>query len=303
MKYGKIILFLINILSFIKKTYEQESFDPAINTKSIIINDKIVYIINSADNYDIKINQEIKGNYSISFKNNKDIIKQCDSNFIIIGLDANNYLSFQKFILEDDNVQTGTFITSTLYLNPIYNFETKYIKNNEFIVYTHTSNKFNCYFIDLTQSNPIIATNEVANIPNNAVETFIKCDSFDAINFFCIYYYKVSDSWLFNYSYGNSLNKITGSICTDIWSYGNVIKVNYKREKYLVCYVKIESSNIIIDTICQYYYYENGNINLENNINLRKDSGQTFVTKPIILYQYKNSLFIQFYIKNYHFSS
>ena len=54
------------------------------------------------------------------------------------------------------------------------------------------------------------------------------------------------------------------------------------------------SLNKIYNIICQYYYFQDGKLNLEKYYDLCKDSGKIFHERPLILYSYKNSLFLQY---------
>ena len=108
-----------------------------------------------------------------------------------------------------------------------------------------------------------------------------------------------------NYTYYNltSDKKYSGNICNDKCLYGNLIKVNEYKNKYLICFGKIQTStnNEINSIICQYYYFENGKINFGQSYDFLKNSFR-IVEKSITylnLFSYENTMFMQF---NYRMS-
>jgi len=314
MKCQKNFLVFIFVYSLFRVTFEQdasETFDSEINIKSININDDLLYIINKPNNFDIKSHNHkaVLSNYS-SIYYNKDLLKLNDKYFTIIGSNSNNgSFCYQSFKIENnkiiqDNDDTGL----NLYFRNLIKLEGRYIQENKLIIYTLESRNFNCYLINMKEKQHSLK--EIGEIPDSIQEdiykyvSYIKCDSVEGINFMCIYYYqKTTNSWQMNYAYGNfdSQNVFSGSIFSETCAYGNLIRLNHFNEKkYLICYMKIGSSDLIDNVICQKFYIDNERLIIEQNYELWKDTNTYFKRKPIILYSYENSIIIEF---DYHTSS
>ena len=310
MKCQKNILFFFLSYSFFKLTFEQIEnpiiFDDEANIKTAYVGNDIVYIVNKPDNTTIGLYK--KGNISnhdAKILNYKDILKKNDSSFIIIGSndDTYNNLCFQIFSIQSNIVRRETTVCPSISFSNLFKMEARYIENNVLIIYTIEARDLFCYSINLNSYNQVKRSVKIDTVPPEGEvslsNSHIKCDSFDDINFFCIYYYKTATSWFMNYFYGifNSIMLDQGNICSDrMCSYGNLISFkDLKGQKYLICYTKINfSSNRIMGVICQYIYIENNKVKMENTYNFWKDSDLDYKDKPIILYQYKNSLFILF---------
>ena len=249
--------FLIFVLLYIKIKISLGQVDkPAyvINErtgiKSIIIGNKIVYIINNSVNLEIKvIDDEIPdSSYNLNIINHKDILKVDESNFIIIGLKNDNEICLERYAIESNTITKKRDIECYNIINSYpSNMEARYIENNKIIIYSHESKIFRYYYIDLSESS--FKSIDIASLqddPNTSESPspFIKCDSFNGLSYFCIYYYKTDISWKFNYTYGDlSTNtQASGSICNDLCTYGNIIKFQDNTEKYLICYVKMQFS-------------------------------------------------------------
>ena len=237
-------------------------------------------------------------------------MKLNNTNFIIIGSNSNNgSFCYQSFKLENnkiiqDNDDTGL----NLYFRNLIKLEGRYIQENKLIIYTLESRNFNCYLINMKEKQ--YSLKEIGTIPDTIQEddykyvSYVKCDSVEGINFMCIYYYqKTTNSWQMNYVYGNfdSHNVFSGSIFSETCAYGNLIRLNdFNEKKYLICYMKIGSSDLIDNVICQKFYIDNERLIIEQNYELWKDTNTYFKRKPIILYSYENSIIIEF---DYHTSS
>ena len=134
----------------------------------------------------------------------------------------------------------------------------------------------------------------------------IKCDAFDEINFFCIYYYYTTSQdtnsyriWEMYYKYGQFDSRNINLyyvrpevICRDMCSYGNIIKINTEENENLVCYAKQYPNNFnIYGLICQYYYFENNNLVTEQIYDFWEEPLE-YDNKPLNFYYYENSIFI-----------
>ena len=311
MKYGNYFFFLILIFfhnQIVLGQNADELEDGLVGTKSIFINDKIIYVLDIQNNFQIKsINTEINpASHNEEIKRNKNILKKDETHFIIIGLNERNKLCIEIFEFLNNNISVIRELER--YNNIPFNtpsfMEARYIEKDKLIIYTVESQKFMLYFINFNQNEPsskgieITSFQDVSNLNTNP-SPYIKCDSFDGLSFFCIYYYKTRTSWIFNYKYQNidinSESELSGNICNDICSFGNIIKVDDVIQKYLICYMRLHfSSNRIYNIICQYFYFENGKINTNHYSDLCKDSGRELVPRPLILYSYKNSMIIEF---------
>ena len=304
------LLFFILLYIKIKASLEQVdqsayAIEERIGTKSIMIGNNIVYIFNNNINSEIKVRgDEIPdSSYNKEILYHKDILKINESNFIIIGLNYDNKICFENYAIENNN------ITLTKELNCYdapnnypYSMEAKYIEKDKLIIYTVELWRLKYYYIDFNFNESSYKSIQIASLDNDpklseSPYPFIKCDSYGGLSYFCIYYYRSTNAWKLNYTYGNFSSNIqaSGSLCNDLCTYGNIIKVKETIEKYLICYVKIQfTSNKIYNIICQYYYFQNGKLHLEKYYDLCKDSGKIFHPRPLILYLYKNSLFLQY---------
>lgn len=313
MELLKQLFFIVLIFTQLKITLNQNTqtayrLEPMLGTKSILTEDNMIYIFNNESDFRINfINPGIpKASYSRQIKYNKNILKKNDSSFIIIGLNDNNDICFENFAIIDDNNLTNTKRLNCYDIT--YNYpdimEARYIKQDKIMIYTFENRRFRCYLIDFKNNSDVYHIIDIASLQNERnLNSFpnpnIKCDSLDGLSYFCIFYYRTTNQWKMNYTYGNfsTSYKVTGSLCNDLCAYGNIIKVNINDilQKYLICYTKIDfSSNKLYNIICQYYYFENRKMIIEQNYDLCKDSGKSLEPRPLILYSYKNSMFIQY---------
>ena len=317
MKSHKNLLLFILINSLLPIALSQYvSFDINTKTKSILIGDKIVYIINYSNNnaiitYPKQINNT---GYSSQFSASKDIIKKDETSFIIIGVNSNSQICHQLFIFENNNLNSDGIKCTGKQYNSISKIEGKYIKDNKMIIYAIHSPRLMLYLFTLNQDGNPDKEIELSSFTNNdyQITAYIKCDSFDYESFFCLYEYQHYQDfynnyfWKMNYTYYNltSDKKYSGNICNDKCLYGNLIKVNEYKNKYLICFGKIQTSTNkeINSIICQYYYFENGKINFGQSYDFLKNSFE-IVEKSINylnLFSYENTMFMQF---NYKMSS
>ena len=300
MKCYKNIFLLTIFVLFLKNVFLQSSlFDLEKDTKSISIEERIIYIINQENNNTLNIyGQGSNKIYNDAIKRNKEILKIDNSNLIIIGLSTSNNLCYQKCEIDKNyNINIENLKCSNIIFNTPSKMEARYIEEDMLIISALESNNFFSCLINLnddSQSTKMM----IALLPNGAYPEFadIKCDSFDGDIFYCIYYYQLTGFWKMNYSYGNFVSKESHikSICYDKCSYGNVMKVSNDKDYYLICYFEIlVNSNNIYGIICQYYYFEKGEINFKPNFDFLKDSIQ-IIAKPLNLYSFENTLLIQF---------
>ena len=103
------LLFFVIQFTLLKLTVSQDSFNSNANCKVILINQKIVYIIDNTENNQIYVyNTNIQiGNYGLSdvkIINKKNIIKISEHEFIIFGLNQNNYFCYQFFSFSDSAI-------------------------------------------------------------------------------------------------------------------------------------------------------------------------------------------------------
>ena len=310
MKFQQKILFFIQIYSILKITFEQNTqnaivLESKIGMKSILIGDSMIYIFNEETNFNIYfINPEISpANHNNEIQKKKDILKKDESNFIIIGLNVNDKICFENYVIENNNIINNKGLELFYIPNSSPGImEARYIKEDKLLVYTLENLNFRVYLINFKTNRKSIEQVEIGSLDddknlNTFPNPYIKCESLDGISYFCIYYYRTTNSWKMNYTYGNfsSNFKVKGSICNDLCSYGNIIKVNFIQPRYLICYVKVDfNSNKLYNIICQYYYFDNGKMITEKNYDLCKDSGKNLVPRPLIIYSYKNSLFLQY---------
>ena len=327
MKTKKNVLSIILVFSLFSIALEQGetiyAFDKDKNIKSISIGDNIVYISNRATNNTVNIiKKEISSYHEDVIKYNKDILKKSDSSFIIIGTNQENTNPcYEVFSIENNSIKKEkgkNGCIGSIYFPSLYKMEGRYIKENKIILSTIDSRKFYCYMIHFTNDSydKFERSPEIVELPSeyetSILTSYIKCDSYDGFYFFCIYYYKTTESWIMKYSYGlfnftNTRIIYSENICSDmICSFGNLLKVKESnKDKYLICYIKMDfSTDKIINTVCQYFYYENGKMNREKNYDLWKDSDKSHINKPIIFYLFDETIFFILDCKtqNMHYS-
>ena len=283
---------------------QQIDFDSNINCKAILVNKKIIYIIDSDNNNNIYLydSSENRGNPIKTIDNNiqtiskKRIINGKNNNFIIFGLRPNDYFYFSQFDFTGDSVvlkQSNPNIN--LQLKTLTYFEGKYIPDNKIIVSVITQNVFKIYIINLDTGNSkekTIDDSEYYQEPS--FKKNIDCDSSDGTNFFCVFCYKGDDIWKLFYIRGNidsNNNKDSGNICDDCFL-GNIIKDNQTTNKYLVCYQK--RTNTFLSIVCQYYTYNEGRLIIGNNYEVGKVTGEIYEKQPLILKKHESSIFIIF---------
>ena len=299
MKRKNFFFILIFIYSSLK-IFLAEDFYNGNGVKPIYISDKIIYIINKSDNNQIMIfkNETKKFNYSSLIRNNKDIIKINDSDFIIIGLHNNNSICYQRCRFDDtNNIKTDELKCLDKMLNSNSKIDGRYIKDDKLLIYTQESNGFYSYLVNIN-NNPYIQNTVTIN-QNIGMSGYIKCDSFDGESFFCIYYYQDSGSLKMRYYYGNFNSNqnqgLSGEICSERCSFGNLIKVNDIIKKYLICYTRTLTEGSENNLICQYFYFENNQIKKEQETELLSEKKDELIKMPLNLYIYGNTLFIQYY--------
>ena len=148
MKSHKNLLLFILINSLLAIALSQYvSFDGNTKTKSILIGDKIVYIINYPLNYSIITYPKQINNtgYSRQFSASKDIIKKNETSFIIIGVNNNSQICHQLFIFENNNLDSDGIKCQGKQYNTISKVEGKYMKVNKIIIYAIHSQRLILY--------------------------------------------------------------------------------------------------------------------------------------------------------------
>ena len=158
MKCQKNLFIFILIYSLFEISFEQTDpeFSGNTNIKLDNFGNNIIYIVNQANNQEIKIyNRETTSiSHGSSIINNKDILKINDSNFIIIGSNLNNINPcFEIYKIENDG--RISLIKSICIINIAFNdlirMEARYIGDEKLIIYTvesSVSKIFRCYLID-----------------------------------------------------------------------------------------------------------------------------------------------------------
>ena len=296
----KIIQLLLLLAIFLQIICQEEDLGYE-GSKSIKMKNYIYYIFDIEDNYSINrfnSTKESKGTYSTSFKKPKDIMVIDDNNFVITGINSNNYFMYQIFeILDSDNLRGNSVISTRLRLENIRQLNGRILGNNQLILYGIFGLDFIVYKIDLSTSSfsQMIIPNNLGSVSFNNYDTYknIQCDSYDEDNFFCIITIKVQGTneeyWKSLYFKGN-YNSITnsGNICERDCYFGNIIKID---NKYLVCYNEITLSEIL-SIVCQYYSFERNNIIIGEGYETAKFTATKVSEKPLILHSYKDSIFI-----------
>ena len=276
------------------------------NCKVTYIGSKFFYIINKTNNnylYSWEDSSFAK-NYDISIKNNKDIIKLDDNNFVIYGLDDSNFFNYQIFNILS-NVLGNVVRVPNLNFNQIGKLNGKLISEKKLIISSYNYNNFKVYLIDLNNNN----NNKEKTIPDNINGVRlnnmddIHCDSSDGKNYFCIFCIITGTTRVSYYLKGNFENAeiSSGKICSNCYN-GDVIKLDNLNDKYLLCYENAYTS-IFISIYCQYYSFKNNNnILIEESKEVGKLQITSSIEKPLILYKYDYSIIIQFdYISNSKF--
>ena len=285
----------------------QLDFDSNANCKAILVNNKIIYIIDLDNNNNIYLydSSQNRGN-SIGtvgangqLITNKRILNLKDNKFIIIGLRDNDYFYYgiYEFTGSSTNLQKRE-PTINLKLSTLRYFEGKYISNlsqNRIILSVNIGNIFKIYMLNLDSGTYQEKTIEDIEYINQ--DTYFKrnidCDSSDGNNFLCIFCYKGDDIWKLFYITGEFDTNIknTGSVCDDCFL-GNIIRENQSANRYLVCYQR--KSNTLLYIVCQYYTYNEGRLIIGNTYEVGQLTGDYYDNKPLILYKHESSIFIIF---------
>ena len=298
------ILFILLNLIYMQPTLPSQEFDTDINCKVIIIEQKIIYIINKENDnsiyyYDLpNINSRniFLSNYNSQdsiIKKVKNIIKIEDTGFMIFGLNEGNEFCYKTYNLKSTTKKKDKCFNLNFNANSY--LDGKYIKDSKVILSTIIGYDFKVFLIDYEYGEPIpfLIPEDKLNInaPSFA-KMNIQCDSNDGISFFCIFTYNSGDIYKLFYlmgEFGRSGNEIIGAICDKGCFSGNIIKIN---NKFLVCYQKKTS---LLTIACTYLSYENNNILIDNNKDIaRVAADSNNKTTPLILYKYgDNSILIQ----------
>ena len=296
------ILFIAIPFLLIKFITSQE-FNSNLNCKIILINQKIIYIIDNEENTNIyKYNENNPiGTYSL-IKKNKSIIKISESDFLIFGLKENHDFCYQSFHLSDSASldKNSCNRNDLLNLNGILQLDGKFISGTKIILSTRMNSEFIVYLFDFNNyKNTNFQIREDYNYKMNYIKDNIQCDSSDGINFFCIFSYYKSTEWKMFYLRGkfdDNGNENTGNICNNECFWGNIIKFDNLNNKYLLCYQKKLSSSLAIE--CQYYSYIDNKIVIDNTNEVERMVGESLLNKPLMLYTYENSIIIGYDLKS-----
>ena len=184
-------LLLVSIIILIPLINSQEYPDLSnTNCKVTYIGSKFFYIINKTNNNYLYSweDSSFNKNYDTSIKNNKDIIKLDDNNFVIYGLDDSNFFNYQIFNILS-NVLGNVVRVPNLNFNQIGKLNGKLISEKKLIISSYNYNNFKVYLIDLNNNN----NNKEKTIPDNINGVRlnnmddIHCDSSDGKNYFCIF--------------------------------------------------------------------------------------------------------------------
>ena len=300
-----ILLLLLKLFSF--QQIPTQEFDSNKNCKVIIINKRIIYIIDKETNtniyyYDLpNINNKItSSDYGEYIKTKKNILKIDQQDFIIFGLNGENKFCFIIYQFDINRKRNGC-LNLVLDSGNLEQLDGKYISESKIILSTNIGNQFRVYMFDYNDDNysnyktyPI-----QENTLNMNVQGFskmnIQCDSADGNNFFCILSYSRLTNWKLFYLRGEferNGNENVGNICDNECFLGNIIKINNSNNKFLFCYQK-ETGSVLkqLTIVCQYFSYEDNILIYES-----KDIASSVVEslyKPLILYIYDDSILIQ----------
>ena len=299
MKCNNNFFFIFLFCLLINFSYSQSDISTIlinkIDTKSIYINDKIIFILTDGEDKIIRIYQNgvVTNGPHISMSIPQDILKISDSIFIIIGQNNDrNQICYQ--IINDLNLgQLNCPISG----NRFSKIKGKHIKDEQFMIYFLQDKNFKIY----AQSTNVQSPNDITSFPYQAAISSIDCESFSLEDYLCIYSYKENEDsssspLIMNYTYKNNNFKKSEIICSRYCEYGSIVKIKDTKEKYLICFIKFGISNAIDSIICQYYYYENNKLNSGRNYDIMKGS-LTLISYPSILLLYENTIFMLF---NYH---
>ena len=264
MKYELITVFFFLFLNIVK-SIDLETINS--NTSQIIlIKNEIVYTTEE----DSKINiislddgntKTIDGS---GITRKKHLINLFDEEFILFGYKDNlNDLLFEIYNINDNSLNNSGKYELNIYFNT---FDIKLIDENKYLLYTFLSGSFYIYKIDLNSLNPddrfvkeIDLYLDVYNIFN-----IIECDSFDSINYFCIYSLITNDqindfeSIIIYYSFYNDNNEQIKSIAIEPALAASLTKITIKnKNKFILCHT--DKENIY----CKYFIQQDDKIHME----------------------------------------
>ena len=311
MKCNKNFLFISFIYALLN-IVDSEIFDNHVGIKFAYIGNKLIYIYTNSDNESIKSYPDgrIIGNYQDFVSYDKDILKIDDSNFLIIGSDSERRICYKKFSIDDNGAQENFSDCLSIESNFITRMKGKYISESQFIIYCVINNNNFMFYSFKTDDSTSRKTETISlSLLRNGQDQSafsIDCDSYLNEDYFCIYFYKTDNVkyqngiYTMNYTYenyGNKDDKIYGIMCDEFCRYGNIIKINNIKKKYLICYTKQDLDNNNIKSIfCQYYYYENNKLYSEKSFHALQET-QDLKSYPSILLLYENTIFLLYIYK------
>ena len=251
-----IIFSLLTLANSISNTIYFSESNPMIS-----INEEVIYLNNTNNNIS-SLKNGIIGVYDDNIQSKKELINLDDSSFVIFGLNSFNYLCYQIFNYTNNNLINYTFVTTNINFNSVIQNHI-HCNVNYCIVALTKNNQFEINEINLNSSDSVIDS----FVPSG---NYIKCSSFQIGKIFCIFGLISGNQGKISYRYYDNKNIISSKdICSNNCFMGSVDKLKVdSTEKFLVCYQKRISANVLINDriICQYYELNNNGIN-EGDIN------------------------------------
>ena len=254
-----LILFIFSLLTLVNNISNTIYFSES--NPMISINEEVIYLNNTNNNIS-SLKNGIIGVYDDNIQSKKELINLDDSSFVIFGLNSFNYLCYQIFNYTNNNLINYTFVTTNINFNSVIQNHI-HCNVNYCIVALTKSNQFEINEINLNSSDSVIDS----FVPSG---NYIKCSSFQIGKIFCIFGLISGNQGKISYRYYDNKNiQSSKDICSNNCFMGSVDKLKVdSTEKFLVCYQKRISANVLINDriICQYYELNNNGIN-EGDIN------------------------------------
>ena len=237
---------LFQIFLFINNNLSDLTFDSSYS--ALLFDDTCIFVTeNSNTIYKMKINDQRPQSLNITSNiKKKYLIKISNEGFILFGINNNNHLSHCTYNnINYNNLGQQTFFPTDIEISENNIYTIKYISENIFVVYYINSRQFNLYALYNTAR---IGGIKSIDLDNNYQLNNIECDSFDAINIFCVYtliviygsqnlYYETNAYYSFENINQHSLGK--NYIKANIGG-PSLLKLEHENKKqFLICYYTI----------------------------------------------------------------
>ena len=265
---------LFQICVYITPKIDRLTFNSSLNI--ILFNDTCIY---NTEGSNIINKMHVESDYpqnvgTISNIKNKTLLKISNEDFIIFGFNEYNNLEYNKSSIKDNSNEEKIFREIGKQINGnIRNYTIKFIKPDIYLLYyiMESTNLFYSYILYISGNGNNDSRNKVIQLENNYLLNTIECDSYDAINIFCVYSIienindlsSYSFSTISYYSFENINNQELGKNELKRNIAGpTLLKIeNNGKKQFLVCYYENKQKNPAV--YCQYFTQKENEIIIE----------------------------------------